>query len=383
MFKRRPRRRFKRRTRASAASSIQAAWRRRRRRRRGGLIARTAASNMRAIKKLKTQDELKFTNNSIATSRTMWCGQVLSNITCDSTGYPSDTTTYVAAGPAGTQLPDSDFLPLVQQPWVIPQAGYVQPNQTPPATAEPSGEGQRIGNWVKHVNTTFKLTLTGSRCDLNGGDYRYVAQKQSMRIYFVLDREPSKPADSLNTAVPTFDVTRIPARLYGPTSADSLVVNNAASGLLNANLPGFDNLRSGPRILTGTPPGITTGCLSTVDLHGLSYYSKDNVGAKNRFKILKVIEMHCNQQDTAVNPDSGSRPAATHQTQRTVTIKAPWKLHWSSNSAFVPDNYNLLVFYSSNTPTAANALSSPPLLSADYVAAPSISCVARVQFRDA
>ena len=375
-------RKRKKRTRQGAAKSIQAAWRARRRRRRGGLVARTAAANRRAIKKLKSSPELKFNNNGTASARTQWCGQVLLNQRVDNMGYPSDMRTYVAAGPAGTQLPDTAFLPLIMQPWLIPQAGYTPTQQTPPAVTFATGEKTRVGNWAKHVNTTFKITLTGSRSDLNGGDYRFVAQKQSLRAYFILDKEPSKPPASLNTSVPTFDVTRIPCRLYSPAAADTLVVNNIANGLLNLNLPGFDNIRSGPLITSATPPGINTGNLQTVDLHGLSYYSKDNIGGKNRFKILKVVEMHCTQQDTVVNPDSGSRNPMKHQAQRTVTIKAPWKLHWASDASYMPDNYNLLVAFASNTPTPANALASPPLLSADYVAAPSVSVVARVQFKD-
>lgn len=374
------RRRFRRKRRRRAASTIQRGWRRRARRKRGSLVARTALSNRKAIKRLKKAPELKFNNNGNCSARTMWCGQVLSNQVVSNVGYPHDITDYIAAGPPGTQLPDAKFIPLIMQPWLIQQAGYTPTGPTGSMT--PTGEKTRVGNWVKHVNTTFKITLTGSRCDLNGGDYQYVPQKQSLRAYFLLDNEPVAEPSSLHTTVPTFDVTRIPCRLYQPSASDSLVANNLSSTTLNAADPGFDNIRSGPLISTSTPPGINTGCLSTLDLHGVSYYSKDNIGAKKRFKVLKVIEMHCNQQDTSVNPDAGSREPMKHQVQRTVTIKAPWKLHWAANSNYMPDNRNLLVAFCSNTPVPANALSSPPLLSSDYVAAPTVSVVARVQFRD-
>lgn len=378
---RRRRRRKRRYTRASAASTLQSAWRRRARRKRGGLVARTAKANFKAIKSLKKTRELKFNNNGVCTARTQWCGQILTNQVVDNMGYPSDMTTYAAAGPAGTQLPDSAFLPLIMQPWLIPQAGY-QPTGAPPQPEFAVGEKSRVGNWVQHVNTTFKITLQGSRCDLNRGDYQYVAQKQKLRVYFILDNEPTAEPASLNTTVPTFDVTRIPCRLYQPAAGDTLVANNLSSQILNAVMPGFDNIRSGPLISSSTPPGINIGNLSTLDLHGVSYYSKDNIGAKSRFKVLKVIEMHCNQQDTSVNPDSGSRNPMKHVAYRTVTIKSPWKLHWAGDTAYMPDNKNLLVAFASDTPTPANALASPPLLSTSYVAAPTVSCVARVQFKD-
>lgn len=383
------RRRFRRRRRAAA--TIQRGWRRRARRKKGGLVARTAKANFRAIKKLKKAPELKFQNSAIATQRTMWCGQILSNQKVDNMGYPSDTTDYVAAG-VGVPLPDTAYLPLVLQPWVLPQAGSLPSGA--PAGTQPvaANESSRIGNWVKHYNTIFKLTLTGSQSNLNAGLYANIPQKQELYAYFVLDTDPSKEAPQLNSTAPTQNNIYIPSRLYPPSDADSLVATGVATGgNLNRNLPQFEWLRSGPKISgfsSGTsgsiPPGLNTGTLADNSLHGLSYYSKDFVGKDKRYKILKVVKMRVNQRNPPMGAIPGSAAFNPHKTQsqKTVVIKAPYKLQFDGDNRLVPGNHNLLVFFASNTATAASAIATTPVISSDYVAAPTVTCTARMQFRD-
>lgn len=388
------RRRYPRRRRR-AAGTIQRAWRRRARRKKGGLVARTAKANFRAIKKLKRTPELKFSNSFIATQRTMWCGQIISNQKVDSMGYPSDTRDYVAAG-LGNQLPDSAYLPLVMQPWVIQQAGNIPTNAAAGTAPAGSTEATRVGNWVKHYNTIFKLTLQGSLSSLNGGLYANAPQKQSLYAYFVLDTDPGREAPELNSAAPVQNNIYIPSRLYPPSTADSLVANGLATGGgLNRNLPQFEWIRSGPKIsgysstTSGSvPPGLNTGTLADNSLHGVSYYSKDFIGKDKRFRVLKVVKMSCNQQNPPMGttaPLVGALPSLKTTMQKTVVIKGNYKLQFDGDKRLVPSNHNLLVFFASNVATPATAIATPPAtptISADYVAAPSVTCTARVQFRD-
>lgn len=66
-FRRRPSRwAHVRKRRAGAARTLQSAWRRRRRRRAGGLVAKTARSNMRKLKMLKGNVEVKEANTAVA-----------------------------------------------------------------------------------------------------------------------------------------------------------------------------------------------------------------------------------------------------------------------------------------------------------------------------
>jgi len=66
-FRRRPSRwAHVRKRRSGAARTLQSAWRRRRRRRAGGLVAKTARSNMRKLKLLKGNVEVKEANTAVA-----------------------------------------------------------------------------------------------------------------------------------------------------------------------------------------------------------------------------------------------------------------------------------------------------------------------------
>ena len=85
-------------SRSAAASKISRAWRIRKRRK-TSLLTRTALANRRAVKKLKSDIETKFAQNSIASVQNDWAsGLACGGVTVDETGRWVDYQSPPVAG---------------------------------------------------------------------------------------------------------------------------------------------------------------------------------------------------------------------------------------------------------------------------------------------
>jgi len=273
---------------SNAASSIQTGWRRYRQRKRGSLITRTALSNRRAIKQIKQDRQLKFVNSAVASIRTNWCGQTISATPLDNYGMSQRSRADWAGPPiVFPSLPADKYMPVVQQPIVIPMAG------TLPAPGLPgrlSNDNTREGNDIILSHLTLKITMAGGFVANNGGLYENIQQKQKISALIVLDRSPGEEPDSLDTALPVFEALSCPGSMYLPTP-DNTFVPGAAD-----NVPGRAFLKS-LALTTANPPGVSTANTATKDLEAQSFYSKDHCAGKtSRFKVLKKVVLNCWQQ---------------------------------------------------------------------------------------
>lgn len=152
------------RRRRGAASTIQSAWRKRRRARAGGLVARTAKSNMRKIKKINRAIETKMIELPTSTPANDWSGQNLVRIAVDINGLDSI---------AGS--------PLVQKPF-----GELANGNT---------SATRVGEWVQCKSLTYKIYFQAV-----GG---LLAETNHMGVIFALDRTPNEDVlPNLNGTVP-------------------------------------------------------------------------------------------------------------------------------------------------------------------------------------
>lgn len=365
-----------RKTKNRAASTIGRAWRARMRRKRGGLLARTALANRKAIKSIRKDIELKFVNDSVASSRTNYCGQILSRIPLDNYAMSQSSTDWVAAGGAATTLPNAaSYCPVMINPVVVAQAG--QPVTTvvgAPDTA--STENSRIGNDIVMSHYTAKITMVGGCAQENGGAYANVVRKQKVTALLVLDREPQKMNPTLISGTPTYNSDFQSCQLYPRTPDNPSVIAGLASGTESR----FDQLRALP-IPTANPPGVNTGDSGSKNLEALSFYSKDNVmGKSGRFKVLKKLTLSCFQQTKALQDVENLNGSNTKTTAtKTLTLKGKYKFHFDSDKTQIPGNQTLLLVLYSDTPTGRSASGNIPV---NFCVPPLVSVVSRFSFRD-
>lgn len=151
------------RRRKMAARTIQSGWRKRKRRAAGGLVARTALSNRRQIKKINRGIETKMLELPTATPANNWEGQNLVRIQVDVNGFDSV---------AGT--------PVVLKPFA--------------QLAQGSTSAQRDGDWVKVKSLTYKIYFQA----LAG----LLPETNHVGCILVLDRTPNEDVlPSLNGIV--------------------------------------------------------------------------------------------------------------------------------------------------------------------------------------
>ena len=365
--------RARRRKKKYSAMSIQRAWRARARKKRGSLVVRTVKSNRRAIKQIKKDRQLKFVNSGVASVRTNWCGQIISATPIDNYGMNQRSVDWVGPPIVFPSLPAQKYMPVVQQPIVVPLAGTPISGS---ATLHTSNDNTREGNDIVMSHLTLKITMAGGFVSNNGGLYQGLQQKQHLHALIVLDRDPGDEPASLNTATPIFEALSCPGSLYLPTPDNTFVPGS------DSNIPGRDFLRVLPQT-TANPPGVATANPGSKNLIAQSFYSKDHAsGPKSRFKVLKKVSLSCWQQANAVGsvPTARDGPALRTQSTKTVTIKSPYKFHFDADLDLVPSNQNLLIFYFSDTPT--NRSGSATVAPTDYCEPPYLSVVSRFSFRD-
>ncbi|AXQ66069.1 MAG: putative capsid protein [Cressdnaviricota sp.] len=150
-------RRYGRRNRAQR--TIASAWRARNRRRKGGLIPRTVKANRKAIKSIKSNTEINFISNVLATPAVEFGGQVLRQTNLTNTGLDA------ASGRN-----------LVWKPWRGMGKGV--------------NSNQRNGDVVTMSSLTYKIKVAPATGALTDG-YNEVG------CYIVLDTSPNDAADSL------------------------------------------------------------------------------------------------------------------------------------------------------------------------------------------
>jgi len=358
-----------RKTRNRAASTIARAWKARQRRKRGGLVARTALANRKAIKSIRRDVELKFCNEAVASSRTNYCGQVLTGLKVDNYGMNQDSLDWVAAGGGATQLAANKYCPLMINPIVVYQAGQQITTAPTPLTA--ATENSRIGNDIVMSHFTAKVTMVGGSANLNGGTWANVVRKQKVTALLVLDREPAKMNPALLLPAPVFSPEAISCQLY-PRTPDAVLA------IPGSNEARFDQLRSLP-LPTANPPGLDTGDDGSKNLEALSFYSKDNImGKSGRFKVLKKMTLSCFQQSNAGIANTNGSSVKTTAT-KTLTLKGKYKFHFDGDTLIIPGNQTLLLVLYSDTPTCRSFGGAVPT---DYCTAPVVSVVSRFSFRD-
>lgn len=366
-------RRYRSKRRQSAARTLQSAWRARKRRQRGSLLARTALANRKAIKRIKSDVELKFVNNCIATSRTNYIGQILQNTPVDNYGMSQSTGDWVNAGGGATALAAAKYCPLIMNPICVGQGGTNVVTPPVPGTAiYPAGENTRVGNDIVMSHITFKITLVGSVAQTNGGNYANIVQKQKVTAVLLLDREPAKQAASLTSAAPTFSLDNISCQLY-PQTPDGVLALPTLSG------ESKEFIRSLPE-KQANPPGLATGNIGNRNLEALSFYSKDNVmGKSGRFKVLKKMSLSCYQRAGGASFQNFNGSSVPTTASATMTQKGNYKFHFAGNSFIIPDNQTLLLALYSETPTIRSAGGAVPV---NYVTPPTVTVLTRFSFRD-
>lgn len=366
--------RFRKTRRRRAASSIQAAWRQRQKQKRGSLVSRTALANRKAIKAIKRNQELKFVNNAQCSTRTNYIGQILTNTKVDNYGMSQSSADWVLAGGAATSLPTvSKYCPLIINPIVVPQAGTLiqtgGPADGPTVTAS---ENARIGNDIIMSHITFKIAMSGSVAQTNGGNYQNCVQKQTVWAMLMLDRQPAKQPPSLTTSAPVFTSNKISCQLY-PQTPDGVL---ALPALPDSSK---EYVRSLPA-KTANPPGIQTGNVGQRDLSCLSFASKDYViGKSGRFQILKKVKLSCYQRSGGAGAENFNGSSVPTCAYTSFTQKGNYKFHFGADNFVIPDNQTLLLALYSDTPTNRSAGGAVPT---SYVAPPTVSVLTRFSFRD-
>lgn len=153
-----------------AQRSIAKAWRARRRRRAGGLVARTAVSNLKKIRRLNKNIETKMIQSVSATTGNNFGGQKIQPIKVDKFGHG------IQLGPA----------PLLDTPvYLRPLSGMENGDLV----------SQRTGAFIEMKSLTYKVQFT-----VAAGSYNRVG------CFIVLDRDPQSRQNPdlcpTNNAVP-------------------------------------------------------------------------------------------------------------------------------------------------------------------------------------
>lgn len=177
-----------------AARTIGRAWRARKRRRAGGLLARTALSNRRALRRLNRSVETKMIDTVPASVGTGYGGQWLASQAVDSRGWLAN----VVATPVA-----------VLSPWY--------------GVAQGDGADERTGDYITMKSLTYKINFIAANAETN-----------RVGCYIVLDTQPSNSQASLSGA---------PAPLASETILDT---GPQASGVMPQRFQNMDTC-AGPQ----------------------------------------------------------------------------------------------------------------------------------------
>ena len=351
---------FKRR---SGAMSIQRAWRARQRRKRGGLIERTAKSNRTAIKKLKSSREVKYATAKQASLTNMFVGQHVI-FDPDIWGFSNQNMdTPVWSGGSMTQPPTA----LTPLNW---KTCCLKPLCIPQGVTDSTRLGEYVQlRWlnIKGTASAYNARYNGQGA-LSGYDYKNMPQYQRVRILVVLDTAPQ--------------VFRTPTAWDNTKQALTLfnMLNSAQElGAVPTGLNLASYLRDGPKAGAGGAQFAN----GKYDPWTTSYWennyvqSKSTKTAKNRFKVLKVLNLGEMRQPAAQQgDDAGPTPS---QRNFSFTLKAPYKLHFKNALDDLPANQQIYVLVQSTTrPCGSNTND----IQINPIRAPKVEIQCKVAFID-
>ena len=342
-------------------------WKRKKKPRTSALVRQTE-QNRKEIKKLKHRPEIKFCGSTVATTKSSFCGHIMSQQVVDAYGLAMDSTDWL--GVTSNLLPATDYdlySPVAQMPIV---------------TSQGTGEKQRIANEIKMRSLVIKGTIVGGQAQSNAGRYTGVQVKQTMHMFVVLDKSPSPANPSLTSSPfnPQYSPDCIPCQLFDYQTAwmPDPNINSVPRRSLNSNLKSLPNG-------SANPPG--PHCGNDTDMNNVvqSFWSRDDdgIGKSDRFKLLKYRKFNVLQQMAPNDADSKNAKTAHHFTE---VIKAPYTFEFASDKAVVPDNQRIYIFFCSNAPTKRATSSGGPTPTwtdpTDYVVPPKISTLCRLYFTD-
>lgn len=350
---------FRRRTtRNRAASTIARGWKKRNRRRAGGLIARTAKSNYLMIRQLSSKREVKYMTQKVANETNNYTGQILAVGGLDSIGCENQLVNLSTNTPGvqGTIPATYSFYPVCLRPLLCVQG---------------TDEGERLGEYINMKWITIKgwsssYPASNNGTSSNGTVYTGRPAMQTVRLIVCLDQSPTK-WDAGGPAA--YQVAAAPGYIFRMGSmAGQYGVNPITSQ------KGQEYLRDGSKM----PFGLTAADGSD-DPWVQSYYENDFVCSKKfkkkRFKIIKVITLHTQQENANNAPNTiPSRANFSH------TIKAPFRFQYHSEVDQLPGNQELVIFMASNVKIP---ISSNPLTTANpTIAAPRVFLTCKVAYTD-
>lgn len=349
--------------RRNAAKTLQGAWRNYKRRKRGGLVTRTALSNRRAIKQIKSSREVKYATAKQAGLTNNFVGQHVI-FSPDVFGFNNQgMVTPTWTGGAMTVPP----VPLGANVWKCC-------NLKPLCIPQGDGSGEREGEYVQLRWINIKGTASSYNARYNGTgptsgyDYKNMPQRQRVRIVIVLDTAP--------------EIKRTPTAWdYGKQNCTLFNMKNP-SGVLPGIPVGADfttYLRNGPKCGEG---GAQRGD-GTYDPWPTSYWennycqSKSAKTAKNRFKVLKVLQLGEMRQPAAQQgDDAGDVPAVRNFS---YTLKAPYKLHFANDLDDCPNNQQIYVMVQSTTLPAKTGEND---IQVNYIRSPKVELQCKVAYID-
>ena len=314
-----------------AASTIASAWRRRKRRRKGGLVARTALSNRRAIKKVNSGVEVKYMTRMVSNADTNFCGQIFAdNVDC--TGCNNKLTLWTPTTPPAGAASFS-WQPIAIRPICLPQG---------------VGEGQRVGEYINMRWLNIKGTVSAYPAKFNAVNptttigYTGLPSKQTIRLIVCLDTSPNIPASYNPGTSTSYKDYLSPGSVYGfPMTPVAWGADPFAAVLAAGNDAPSAVLRSGTRMPLGQ--SLADGMY---DPYAQSYWENDHVQSRKfkdkRFKVLKVCTITA-QQD----PSVGGSNTTTHK-NFSYTLKLPYKFQFPTNLSVCPSNKEIVIFACSN-----------------------------------
>lgn len=342
-----------------AATTLQRAWRAHTRKKKGGLVTRTALSNRKAIKKLKSTPEVKYLTKGVAQESNNWTGQsLIAYPDCIGFNNQLNGLSIIAPGTQGTAPAAFNFKPIVMRPCYCEQGVE---------------EGQRISEYIdmKWINIKGSVTAFSSESNgsaPNGTSYAARGTKQTVRIVVVLDTSP-RYWDPTSTS---FQVDSNPGYLFNMSNLTSAY---GANPITNVDSNMF--LRNGPKSPFGA-----VGADSSVDPWSTSYWENDYVQSKKfkkkRFKVLKVLTVKVQQPSYAsANPSSD---ALSSRRNFSCTLKLPYKFQYRDSNKRLPCNQEILVFACSDI--KCPIASTVPDLNAAPICVPKLQIQAKLAFTD-
>lgn len=352
--------------RREAAQTLQAAWRRRKRRQRGSLLQRQALSNRRGIKAINRKIETKYATAAVALDTNNYTGQQLTVAGLDCCGFPNQLANVNAfnAQTQGTINPNWSSNSVVMRPCVVKNG---------------IGEGQRVGEDIHMTWLNIKGSVSAYSSGINGTSnvnavsWADKPRKMKVRLVVVLDTQPVgwEPIPSPG------------AQVYQPVYQPGYLYNNTGA---ITNFPAFpatltQQNKEYLRGLSKAPFG-AYGADTSVDPWSQSYYENNFVQSKHgnktaRFKVLRTLTLELQQPYLG-----GSTDVSTGHSRKnfSMTIKAPYRLHYPEPTSQLPDNQELLIFMASDvkmtSPTNPSDITPP-------ICTPKVHIQCKLAFKDA